>query len=383
MNTNYFEIKKNVLLSLDKKIDRQIIKDDYIPQITITEYTFMQKISLINRLIELDFVEEGKEFLDTIDVNDSSLNYENRLFIGLSYMKLGFRKGFELYHNRIDCPGCKSCNGQYNDINNQFDKNKYWNNQDLTNKSIYIISEQGHGDLIMWIRYLLYFSNSTIYLLVHGYDKKIVPICDRIFSFCAGRNNLQILDTLSTEYDYWVYMCDLTIKFNMAFTLPTEIYPYIVADSNKIELWKDKLSNIKEKIICVNLSGADDVTDPRRIKIEEIEELFSLSEYKFININLKVTIDHPNVIQFNDIDKDIAYSDTLAIMSLSYKVISSDTSIIHLAGAMNITSLLILPLYAEWRWFTDNHKTVWYPSVTIIRKNKIENLVERIKELLS
>ena len=52
-------------------------------------------------------------------------------------------------------------------------------------------------------------------------------------------------------------------------------------------------------------------------------------------------------------------------------VISSDTSIIHLAGILNIKSFLLLNFNSDWRWFNDNEKTVWYPSVSIIKQKKL------------
>ncbi len=75
-------------------------------------------------------------------------------------------------------------------------------------------------------------------------------------------------------------------------------------------------------------------------------------------------------------------------------VISSDTSIIHLAGILNIKSILLLNYNSDWRWFDDKKKTIWYPSVEIIKqktfnswdnvfyelKKRIEKLTYKIKK---
>ena len=92
MTTNYYEIKNKVLLSLENKLE-SVIENEYIPKITLDRYTFIQKISFnFNRLIGSDFLTNLKNFLDSIDIEDTELNYEQRLFIGLSYMKLGNEK---------------------------------------------------------------------------------------------------------------------------------------------------------------------------------------------------------------------------------------------------------------------------------------------------
>ena len=57
-------------------------------------------------------------------------------------------------------------------------------------------------------------------------------------------------------------------------------------------------------------------------------------------------------------------------------VISSDTSIIHLAGILNKKSILLLNYNSDWRWFDDNNKTIWYPSVDIIKQEKFDSWSE-------
>ena len=70
-------------------------------------------------------------------------------------------------------------------------------------------------------------------------------------------------------------------------------------------------------------------------------------------------------------------------------VISSDTSIIHLAGILNKKSILLLNYNSDWRWFDDNNKTIWYPSIDIIKQEKFDNwnevfvkLENKIKKLV-
>ena len=64
-------------------------------------------------------------------------------------------------------------------------------------------------------------------------------------------------------------------------------------------------------------------------------------------------------------------------------VISSDTSIIHLAGILNVKSYLLLNYNSDWRWFNDKKETIWYPSVEIIKQSKFnswENVFYQLKE---
>ena len=52
-------------------------------------------------------------------------------------------------------------------------------------------------------------------------------------------------------------------------------------------------------------------------------------------------------------------------------IVSSDTSIIHLCGLLNIKAYMLLNYNSDWRWFFDEEKTFWYPSIKIIKQKKI------------
>ena len=72
----------------------------------------------------------------------------------------------------------------------------------------------------------------------------------------------------------------------------------------------------------------------------------------------------PNLFDFGD-KSLIEISEFMKELDL---VISVDTSIIHLAGLLNIKSILLLHYNSNWRWFEDEKKTIWYPSVEIIKQ---------------
>ena len=54
-------------------------------------------------------------------------------------------------------------------------------------------------------------------------------------------------------------------------------------------------------------------------------------------------------------------------------VISSDTVIAHLAGILNLKCILLLNFNSDWRWFYDDKKTPWYPSIKIIKQKKLND----------
>ena len=110
-------------------------------------------------------------------------------------------------------------------------------------------------------------------------------------------------------------------------------------------------------------------------------------------------------IQFYNLSKGANYSELLKntsakIIDLGNKnflqlsevlidldmIISIDTSLIHLCGNLNIDSYLLLNFNSFWTWFDDRKKTVWYPSVTIIKQNnfnKWDNVINEVKKIIN
>jgi ADP-heptose:LPS heptosyltransferase len=66
----------------------------------------------------------------------------------------------------------------------------------------------------------------------------------------------------------------------------------------------------------------------------------------------------------------VACSDTASIINSLDLIVSVDTSIIHLAGAMNKPTISLLAWNPDWRWMLEGEKTAWYPSMKLIRQTK-------------
>ena len=90
---------------------------------------------------------------------------------------------------------------------------------------------------------------------------------------------------------------------------------------------------------------------------------FKLSQ----DIRNKEITDHNSTSNLFDMG-DKSLFEISQIMKELDLVVSCDTSIIHLAGILNMRSILLLNYNSDWRWFRDKKKTIWYPSVDIIKQ---------------
>jgi ADP-heptose:LPS heptosyltransferase len=75
-----------------------------------------------------------------------------------------------------------------------------------------------------------------------------------------------------------------------------------------------------------------------------------------------------------NLDKELTdFSDTAAVMNNLNLIISTDTAVVHLAGAMGKPIWSILHRSADWRWFLDRNKSPWYPTMRLFRQTKFNN----------
>ena len=89
------------------------------------------------------------------------------------------------------------------------------------------------------------------------------------------------------------------------------------------------------------------------------------------------------IVFFGDDLRD--FSDTAALLDLMDLVITIDTSVAHLAGAMGKPVWILLPYSADWRWLLDRTDSPWYPSARLFRQREIGNwaaLIEEVKREL-
>ena len=162
--------------------------------------------------------EKAKEYLKKIDIQ--TLTEKDKMLLSGVYLNLGFLKeGFEFYRFRK------------HDYHIPFDLTKEWNKQDITGKKLYIIAEQGIGDCVMWARFLPLLKNTNIFFYVSNqFHKNIIFLLDYVLKLTARNNNVHVIDHI-VDYDYFIYLADLTYIFNVHFDNWLPFYTYIHSDN--------------------------------------------------------------------------------------------------------------------------------------------------------
>lgn len=314
----------------------------------------------------LGCIEESKEILEQIITNpDSSI--QSTITLGMLYLAdRQFEKGMKLYTQR-------SKESKFIEVF----KEKIWNKEvDLKDKNVLVYSDCGFGDTLMYSRFLPIL-NKQVKSLTLQTDKELLSLL---------RESLQGINIIKKsitppQYDIVMSLMDIQYALNMDFSQVKNTQPYLTADINLIK--KYSLLDIfktKNKKIGLCWQGNKRIFKNRSINFEYIKKLISKENCTFYSFQMQSDIqDFDNFYNLKDYIND--FSDTAALLMNMDLIITIDSSVAHLAGALGIKTYLLLPKTAEWRWFYDEEKTIWYNSVRIFRQNESNNWEEVIERV--
>jgi tetratricopeptide (TPR) repeat protein len=328
---------------------------------------------------------------------DKSMSYYNKLYTEDNYdikytlsfvylAKKNFKYGYELYENRLKNNNISPITGEKERADIPI--LQYWDGIKECN-SLLIVYEQGIGDNIQYYRFIIQLSQSYPNMKITYFCKDIVS---HIFKEYPNIHVVKNIENI-LAYNYKIYIMSLPYLLKIETITPNK-ENYINIDEEKVAYWKNELQirNPENKLnVGFFYKGLLDVHIEKKIPLESLELLTDL------NINLiclhrpKEVADDIHLCRFKDkiitfdIDKEKSFVDTIAILKNIDILITIDTSITHLAGVLNVKTLLLLGYITEWRWFNDSNK-VWYDSVELLRMTEnveLKNILPEVKDIIS
>jgi Glycosyltransferase family 9 (heptosyltransferase). len=213
-----------------------------------------------------------------------------------------------------------------------------------------------------------------------------------LFKRCSYIDSvITIHDAIPRVYKkFGICIASLMIKSKNMIPLTT---PYLNADPALITYWHDRIAiDTHFKIgICISSNMVIDQwsgqhqANPRSIAAQELLFLTKIPGISLYNLH-KDSADTQllSPITFDDFDNSHGrFMDSAALMKNMDLIITVDTSIAHLAGALGAPTCLLLSTESDYRWLTDRHDSPYYPSLTIFRQNTINDWSSVTTELLT
>jgi ADP-heptose:LPS heptosyltransferase len=242
----------------------------------------------------------------------------------------------------------------------------------VKNKKVLVWHEQGLGDTVMFSRY--------VPKLVDLGAIVVFEVQEDLKLFFKNQFNCEINNEVSAKefFDFQVPLLDLPKLFNTSTKTIPYNRPYLSVQDKKKE-WKEKLQLSKNRLnIGISVSGQPNHkrNHIRSLSLKTMEPILQEANFfliqKELNDEDKKFLNNHKKINFLG-DEINNFLDTAAIVSNMDLIISIDTSLIHLAGAIGKKSFLMLSYSADWRWLLDQNKTPWYENIKIFRQDSIGN----------
>jgi len=264
-----------------------------------------------------------------------------------------------------------------------------WTGQDLKDKTILVLGEQGHGDNIQFIRFVGDLTARGARVLVQC-NASLIPL----FRCVNQISELYGPDDAVPEFDYWTPIMSIPGLVDSTLENMAPVQYYLTASTQSQKEWQQVMGPKTRLRVGFCWSGRRD-TWINRHKGMPFETMLNLIKrnpnYEWINLQCDCTAEeeaqlveagvraYPGRIQ--------SFADTAGLVMHMDVILSVDTAIAHLAGALGRPVWVMLSQFAlDWRWLLDRDSSPWYSTARLFRQPAMGDWVsvtEKIHKFLS
>ncbi len=248
-----------------------------------------------------------------------------------------------------------------------------WNGMRIPKGRILLVGDQGYGDTIQFARYIP-MAAERCEEIVLGCSAEMGPLLRDIpgvKQFCHRWNDVP-------GHAAHCRLSSLPLLFGTRLdSIPAKV-PYLKADPARIAAWRERLdAQLPQGVKRIGLAWTGRPTHPndrrRSMRLERLLPLADAGQAAFVSLQKPMPeADRAVLSRFNgmtDLADDLTdFGETAAVMENLDLIITIDTAMGHLAGALARPVWIMLPKAADWRWLLDRSDSPWYPTVRLFRQ---------------
>ncbi len=247
-----------------------------------------------------------------------------------------------------------------------------WDGSSFKGKTLLVHAEQGLGDTLQFVRYLpmvkelggkvIFETNKPLFNLfrnMEGIDE-LVPLSS------TGRSSL--------DYDYDIPLMSLPGLFKTTLENIPFGRSYIDATQEKTDYWKQRVSGTGFNIGLV-WAGKPAAHDNRPCRLKHFLPLFEIPGIRLFGLQKGTAsnqiLELPQGLSFTNYGEEFEdFADTAGFLENLDMILTIDTSVAHLAGAMGKPVWTLVPYSPDWRWLLKKEDSPWYPTMRLFRQPK-------------
>ncbi|MEX2115013.1 MAG: tetratricopeptide repeat-containing glycosyltransferase family protein [Pirellulales bacterium] len=295
--------------------------------------------------------------------------HEARRNQALVWFQLGeYRKAWPAFESRFEC--------------DDFARREFavprWGGSSLAGRTLYVHAEQGLGDGLQFVRYLRLATRLAGRVWYEPHEA-LRPLLAQ-----SGFGDLLAPAGTSPTFDTYASLLSLPGHLPDERGEPYWSAPYLQAERRLVEHWRTRLHHLQGYRVGITWAGNPQYGYDRyrSTRLANFEPLGNIPGVHLISLQLGAgrkqlaeLAGRINVLDLGD-ELDVrwgAFMDTAAVIENLDLVISVDTAITHLAGAMGRPVWVALPRVPDWRWTAAGDTSPWYPSVRLFRQSKLDD----------
>ena len=287
-----------------------------------------------------------------------------------------FEAGWPLYESRFDEPAL-------NVPKRVFRVPRWDGKTSLVGKTLLVNAEQGLGDAIQFCRYLPLLAAQGVNIVF-----EVMPALEALLRTLPGNIQLVGRGEPLPRADYHCPLLSLPLAMRTDLgSIPANV-PYLAADPERVAKWGTRLAAIPGLRVGIAWQGNLAVEQlmwarGRSMPLAQLAPLAQVAGVSLISLQKgEDCTQQLRAVEFRDRVLDLgpaldrgedAFLDTAAVIANLDLVISTDTSIAHLAGALARPAWIALAFAAEWRWLLERSDSPWYPTFRLFRQRRRGN----------
>jgi len=264
-----------------------------------------------------------------------------------------------------------------------------WDGCPLEGRTLLLHTEQGHGDAVQFIRYLPLVEQRGGRIIIECYAE-----LQRLFQTMAGRCQVVFRGQPLPAFDLHCPLLSLPRVFGTNFANLPQIVPYLSPDPALVEAWSRTLG-APDGQLRVGLAWAGNPRykwdRTRSVNLQQLAPFAAARGVKFYSLQKgppgEQAKNPPVGLELVDLGPELNdFVDTAAVMSLMDLIITTDTSVPHLAGALGRSVWVMLQLVPDFRWLRDRTDSPWYPTMRLFRQptwGDWDSVITRVVDALS
>lgn len=266
-----------------------------------------------------------------------------------------------------------------------------WRGEPIDDGTLLIEAEQGFGDTLQFLRFVP-LACERAHRVVLAVQRELAPLVAPLAK--QWRVSLTIAGEAQPNADWHCPLLSLPLALGTTLDTLPHTHRYLDVPPAYRRRWRGSLGGHAKVKIGLAWSGRIQAQENRAMPVAALAPLFALEGIDWLVLQPHLTEDDERALDTFSRTASIHrfgprigdFADTAAIVDRLDAVVSIDTSIAHLAGALGKPLWLMLPVAADWRWFANTDRSPWYPSARLVRQSSPGEwgpVVEAVADALS